>query len=204
MFLVLTGSKTLTYAQQIDKLYSEINRQDTWFATVFTAVIAIMAIIVAIFTAMQWHLSKTQLTELKNDTIAKVDDKYQERVENLETSLQESKKYQNDMAMLLANSLNDKFFVLEQNKDTLKQSVYSNEIQLILESIVQNNNLEEITKISAMSFVRVNISNAKRIGNGHIVKQIEDSIMNNDLMKKYYLASEKLFEKLESTKPDNK
>ena len=197
IILAEAASKTMTKTQQIDRLYDEISRQDTWFATVFTIIIAIIGIIVTLFTIMQWHLSKDQLAKLQTNILNKVDNRYKTRVETLEDALKKHKEYQINRAILASNSLNDKFGSLQQCTDFIQIGSCTNDITNTIENILNNDMVDDAYKFSAMAIVANNIQTAKRIGQEAKIKPIYDFITTNKQCKKYYQASRELFEELQ-------
>lgn len=155
------------------------------------------------FTAMQWRLSDKQIKKLKSDILETIDGKYKSRIDKLEDTLEQHKQYQTNMALLAANSLNDKFFALERCDDPLKQGTYSNDIINTIENIFKNDMVGDLTKALAMSFVHNNIETAQRIGRGSLVNSIYDFIMKDKDLKKYYLASQHFFDELGKNKTPN-
>lgn len=90
----------LSDADLIDKLYDEINRQNTFYFWIIGIVVTIAVAIAAFFGVLQWRLSDKQIEKMKNDTIKEVVDKY--NLNNL------------DDTMKKANDISDAFDVQKQ------------------------------------------------------------------------------------------
>lgn len=55
-------------AEQIEKLYEEISRQNTWYMWTVGTLVAIIALIIGIFAYFQWKLNDSQIKQIKNET----------------------------------------------------------------------------------------------------------------------------------------
>ncbi|WP_124032012.1 hypothetical protein [Limosilactobacillus vaginalis] len=66
----------LSDADLIDKLYDEINRQNTFYFWIIGIVVTIAVAIAAFFGVLQWRLSDKQIEKMKNDTIKEIVDRY--------------------------------------------------------------------------------------------------------------------------------
>ena len=66
----------LSDADLIDKLYDEINRQNTFYFWIIGIVVTVSIAIAAFFGILQWRLSDKQIEKMKNDTIKEIVDKY--------------------------------------------------------------------------------------------------------------------------------
>lgn len=84
--------------------------------------IGIIGVTVAIFAVFQWRFTDKQIQNMKFQVLRKVNDTYESRIEYLEETIKEHRQYQNDHALQVANSLNDKFFELTIAKDIGQQS----------------------------------------------------------------------------------
>ena len=177
-----------------DKMYQEINRQNTFYFWIIGIVLAITVAITGFFGFLQWKLSDKQIENMKSQVLQQVDDTYKARVEHLENILKRHKEYQNDQALHLANSLNDKFSKLLVDKDIVQLSADRNDIIFTIESIVNNDMISDMAKTVAMKFVEVNIDNFKRGKREAIVDPIYKHIINNKKLKIYYEASHHLFD----------
>lgn len=189
MFNVLMANSDI-----FDKMYQEINRQNTFYFWIIGIVLAITVAITGFFGFLQWKLSDKQIENMKSQVLQQVDDTYKARVEHLENILKRYKEYQNDQALHLANSLNDKFSKLLVDKDIVQLSADRNDIIFTIESIVNNDMISDMAKTVAMKFVEVNIDNFKRGKREAIVDPIYKHIINNKKLKIYYEASHHLFD----------
>lgn len=66
----------LSDADLIDKLYDEINRQNTFYFWIIEIVVTVSIAIAAFFGILQWKLSDKQIEKMKNNTIDKIVKKY--------------------------------------------------------------------------------------------------------------------------------
>ena len=66
----------LSNSDLFDKMYQEINRQNTFYFWIIGIVVTIAVAIAAFFGVLQWRLSDKQIEKMKNDTIKEIVDKY--------------------------------------------------------------------------------------------------------------------------------
>lgn len=165
--------------------------------------IAIIGVTVALFALFQWKFTDKQIDKMKSDILNQVNKEYETRIKKLEDTLTNHQQYQNNRAMLIANSLNDKFFKLETCRDSIQESLYSNDIINTIKDIVKNDMVDDITKVAAMSIVDTNIENAKRNKHEFKINSIHNAITNDDELNTYYQASKHLFENLGKGKSSN-
>lgn len=183
----------MTNSDVFDKLYQEINRQNTFYFWIIGIVVAIAIGITVFFGVLEWRLSSKQIENIKSEVLQQVSDTYKSRIERLEETIKEHKRYKNDRALQLASSLNDKFFELTTAKDIGQQSIKQNDIVLTIESIVNNDMVDEKMKVFAMEFVKINIYNCKQNGFKEAVDPIYKRIMDSEKLKLYYEANQQLF-----------
>lgn len=166
--------------------------------------IGIIGVTVAIFAVFQWRFTDKQIQNMKFQVLRKVNDTYESRIEYLEETIKEHRQYQNDHALQVANSLNDKFFELTIAKDIGQQSVKQNDIILTIESIINNDMIDEKMKVFAMKFAEGNINNCSRNGFKKVVDPIYKRIMGSEKLKPYYEASQQLFNSSMDSASDKK
>ena len=96
--------------QMIDKLYNEIANQNTNFITIISIMVAIIAIVLAVFGLFQWKFSDKQLQVVREKTKEEIIKKYDlDRVESRFDELKRSLDRVNDsFATSLVNSLDRK------------------------------------------------------------------------------------------------
>lgn len=66
----------LSNSDLFDKMYQEINRQNTFYFWIIGIVVTIAVAIAVFFGVLQWRLSDKQIEKMKNDTIKEIVDKY--------------------------------------------------------------------------------------------------------------------------------
>lgn len=162
--------------------------------------IGIISVTVALFALFQWRFTDKQIEKMKSEILQQVTNTYEARIKKLENILQQHKQYQTTKAMSIANSLSNKFFELETCDDPIKQGLYSNEIINIIKDIIKNDMVDNSVKIATMEIFDNNIKNAKRYGQEAKISNICRAIMKDDEVKRYYQASQHLFEELEKGK----
>lgn len=193
----------ITNSDLFDKLYQEINRQNTFYFWIIGIVVAIAVGITVFFGVLEWRLSTKQIEALKSEILQKVNDTYKSRIEHLEDVLKQHKQYQTDMALLTANSLTNKFFALENSTDITQQITYKDEITNTIRRVCKNDMVDGNSKVAAMMIVANNIQNAKEINQYAKVKSVHEFIMNDGELKKYYEIGEMAISKLGEQKPSN-
>lgn len=187
----------MTKEQAIELLIDQVHNNMNTFLT-------IIGMFLAAFVYFQWRLSNKQIENLKSKALQQVDNMYKSRIEKLEEKLKRHEQYQNDHALQLANSLNNKFSQLSMDKDIVHRSNTQNDIILTIESIINNDMIDEKMKVVAMKFVEVNIDNCKHNGFKGAVEPIYKCIMDNKKLKPYYEASQQLFNSSMDSASDKK
>lgn len=94
----------------IDKLYNEITNQNTNYITIISIMVAIIAIVLAVFGLFQWKFSDKQLQAVREKTKEEIIKKY--NLDNIELRFNELKKsldqVNDSFATSLVNSLDRK------------------------------------------------------------------------------------------------
>lgn len=92
MFVLL-----ITKSDLFDKMYQEINRQNTFYFWIIGIVITIAIAISAFIGVLQWRLSDKQIEKMKSETQQGLEDKYhfsnmQDKIDSLQEEIKSAKK----------------------------------------------------------------------------------------------------------------
>ena len=154
-----------------DKLYQEINRQNTFYFWIIGIVVAISIAISAFIGILQWRLSDKQIEKMKKDTIERIEDKYQ--LASMESSVSNNsskvKNLENEVAKLKETVAIQKrlgiqrgyttITELDELADRLKSADMTEAITIekimyrLIDEIVENKFLPELSKASTLSIV---------------------------------------------------
>lgn len=186
----------MTNSDVFDKLYQEINRQNTFYFWIIGIVVAIALGITVFFGVLEWRLSTKQVQNLKSEIIHEVDNTYKDKIQRLEKTLDEYKEYQTRKALVVANSLSNKFFELETSDDPVKRSMISNSIIQTVNDIIKNDMIADFVKVVTMQIFDTNVKGAQQRQHKDEINEVYKTVMNDKDAKKYYQASKHLFEEM--------
>lgn len=192
----------MTNSDVFDKLYQEINRQNTFYFWIIGIVVAIALGITVFFGVLEWRLSTKQVQNLKSEIIHEVDNTYKDKIQKLEKTLDEYKEYQTRKALVVANSLSNKFFELETSDDPVKRSMISNSIVQTVNDIIKNDMIADFVKVVTMQIFDTkqifdtNVKGAQQRQHKDEINEVYKTVMNDKDAKKYYQASKHLFEEM--------
>ena len=186
----------MTNSDVFDKLYQEINRQNTFYFWIIGIVVTIALGITVFFGVLEWRLSTKQIQNLKSEIIHEVDNTYKAKIQKLEKTLDEYKEYQTRKALVVANSLANKFFELETSDNPVKQSMASNDIVQTVNDIIKNDMVDDFVKVVTMQIFDTNAKDAQKSQQKDQINEIYKTVMNDKDAKKYYQASKHLFKEL--------
>ncbi len=194
MFDILMSNSDL-----FDKLYQEINRQNTFYFWIVGIVVSVAIAIAAFFGILQWRLSDKQIQKMKNETRQELEELYQfsnlrDKINELKDDLasvkQESASLKQEVEKLSNDNDNNKqsinsLFKTENDRESIvpdKISIDPTEINFSLEKTLLESDI-----ISLMYTDSDNES--KRLSNG-IKDKIENLMRNeaiNDFNKRIFL-----------------
>ncbi len=169
MFDILMSNSDL-----FDKLYQEINRQNTFYFWIVGIVVSVAIAIAAFFGILQWRLSDKQIQKMKNETRQELEELYQfsnmrDKINELKDDLasvkQESASLKQEVEKLSNDNNNNKqsinsLFKTENDRESIvpdKISIDPAEIHFSLEktllesdiiSLIHADNDDEIKKLS--------------------------------------------------------
>lgn len=167
MFVFLMSNSDL-----FDKLYQEINRQNTFYFWIIGIVLSVSVAIAAFIGILQWRLSSKQIEKIKADTIAKVEDNYHlsnlnddvsfnaNQTEKLKAKIAELEKtiavqkqilYINGFTAI--TELDQLASKLRNNDSSTSVDLYYQKMYRLIDEIVTNTFTPNISKASTLSIV---------------------------------------------------
>lgn len=102
----------MSKAEQIEKLYEEISRQNTWYMWTVGTLVAIIALIIGAFMYFQWKLSDSQIKKLKAETETDLVKQY-----NLDPD------FEDDMIKRFNQNENNITNLFKQNRETMRVNI---------------------------------------------------------------------------------
>ncbi len=106
MFNVMMSNSDL-----FDKLYQEINRQNTFYFWYISALLVIIGLVLGFFGVLQWRLSDKQIQRMKDDSLKEVKKSYIDvldgRISMLEERIKNHLEFSNKQEIKLMNSFNN-------------------------------------------------------------------------------------------------
>lgn len=185
----------LSNSDLFDKLYQEINRQDTFYFWYISALMVVLSIVLGFFGVMQWRLSDKQISKMKSDLMGDIKDKYIDEIndsiksvnEKLDVHLELNRK--NDIWFINSLSTEISLLSIKEGPDLAQQI---NKIVFNMKNLLDDNTLEKPIKAAAMYALRGNLENISKNSVGF--KGIQEFIKHNEKAKYYMDYADSMFE----------
>lgn len=155
MFNVLLSNSDL-----FDKMYQEINRQNTFYFWIIGIVVTIAVAIAAFFGVLQWRLSDKQIEKMKNDTIKEIVDKYNldnlgdtmKKANNISDAFDVQKQLELRRGLTALTELDNEIDNLYSD-DSMKVISARSKMYRLIDEIVFNKFCPEIIKASSVKII---------------------------------------------------
>lgn len=156
-----------------DKLYQEINRQNTFYFWVVGIVVSVAIAIAAFFGILQWRLSDKQIQKMKNETRQELEELYQ--FNNMRDKI---------------NELKDDLVSAKRETASLKQEVEK------LRNNISDNNQSISSLLKAENDIENNLSNKINVDPATIYYSFEKTMIESDVISLMYTDNDNEAENL--------
>ena len=190
----------LSNSDLFDKLYQEINRQDTFYFWYISALMVVLGIVLGFFGVLQWRLSEKQVEKIKLKTEEELGKKYEfdqikdlsGKVKEINIKLEKLRDIENLQKIQgenLIGELNETWPKIM--KDPRNGYIYANRTCRLLKELEENKMVSEIEKAVSIYNVWNNFSNLQ--SNGYDKRSVKLVI---DYINKHYIEYIQLMGKL--------
>lgn len=189
MFNVMMSNSDL-----FDKLYQEINRQNTFYFWYISALLVIIGLVLGFFGVLQWRLSDKQIQRMKDDSLKEVKKSYIDvldgRISMLEERIKNHLEFSNKQEIKLMNSFNNLVSSLpgKQGADLVEQC---NKLISAIDHTLSSDSLSDVEKAAGMLILKNSIRTTTKYT--PLPQIVSDYIKNDKNVQKYMSYSEIFF-----------
>lgn len=189
MFNVMMSNSDL-----FDKLYQEINRQNTFYFWYISALLVIIGLVLGFFGVLQWRLSDKQIQRMKDDSLKEVKKSYIDvldgRISMLEERIKNHLEFSNKQEIKLMNSFNSLVSSLpgKQGADLVEQC---NKLISAIDHTLSSDSLSDVEKAAGMLILKNSIRTTTKYT--PLPQIVSDYIKNDKNVQKYMSYSEIFF-----------
>lgn len=177
-----------------DKLYQEINRQNTFYFWYISALLVVIGLVLGFFSVLQWRLSDKQIQRMKDDALKEVKKSYidglDDRISKLEGRIKAHLEFSNKQEIKLMNSFNNLVSSLpgKQGADLIEQC---NKLISTIDNTLSSDSLSDVEKAAGMLILKNSIRTTTKYA--PLPQMVSDYIKNDKNVQKYMSYSEIVF-----------